>query len=939
MRFAPSPGWSSKSALYFLTAFTAAAALLLFTLLANAGSTDAQQSATATRTPTASGPTFPPVPPKRTPPLGNLDSMLSQLAARVQGGYSTAHDAASQVPIHSDDSVAVTFYFNGDTAPLLAFLRANGGDPRNIGEDYVEAYVPVALLAEASEQPNVVRVQAIVPPQPARGSVTSQGVTTHAANAWHTAGYTGDGVKVGVIDGGFDGFIALMGSELPANVTARCYTDIGVFTSNIADCEPYGSHGTAVSETLLDIAPNATLYITNPVISVGDLRSAVDWLVSQDVDVINHSTSWNWGGPGDGTSPYSNSPLKSVDAAVSGGIMFANSAGNEAKATWFGAFSNPDFDGWLNFTDSAELNRVELEAGKRFMAQLRWSGSWDAASRDLDLYLYHESDLSNPIASSINYQLGEEGDIPYERVIYTPETSGIYYIAVWHAAGNVPSWVQLQSFTSQDLQFYTETGSIGNPAESANPGMLAVGAAHYWDVNTIASYSSRGPTPDGRVKPDIVGADCAEVSSYPERIRPNGQRCWFLGTSQSSPHIAGLAALVKQRFPEYTPAQIANYLKSNAEPRGAVPNNNWGYGFANLPNPTNSETPLEPSPTPTGTARTASPTPTATSTTVPTPVNGDIEGRVSALEDLIRRLESLMMAFDSRLAALEGGTTAPTPTSTSSPTPTRVPGATSFSSISAGWNHTCGLEDSAAVCWGDNGYGQDSPPAGETFVSIGAGGWHTCGLREDGTAVCWGAKTYGQSLPPSGETFVSLSVGGEHTCGLRENGSVVCWGESFEGITSTPLGETFASISAGWSHTCGLRENGTAVCWGHKDIYNHPPPPGETFASISVGFFYTCGLRVDGSAVCWGDNEDGQSPPPSGETFAFLSAGWLNHICGLREDGTAVCWGDNEHGQSTPPLGERFTSISAGWDHTCGLREDGTAVCWGDNEYGQLTPP
>ncbi len=51
MRFAPSTGWSSKAALYFLTAF-AAAALLLFALLANSGSTDAQQSATATRTPT-----------------------------------------------------------------------------------------------------------------------------------------------------------------------------------------------------------------------------------------------------------------------------------------------------------------------------------------------------------------------------------------------------------------------------------------------------------------------------------------------------------------------------------------------------------------------------------------------------------------------------------------------------------------------------------------------------------------------------------------------------------------------------------------------------------------------------------------------------------------------------------------------------------------------
>ena len=85
---------------------------------------------------------------------------------------------------------------------MLEFLRANGGDPRNVGDDYVEAYMPVTLLAEASEQPNVARVQAIIPPQPARGSVTSQGVTAHAANAWHIAGYTDDGVKVGVIDGG-----------------------------------------------------------------------------------------------------------------------------------------------------------------------------------------------------------------------------------------------------------------------------------------------------------------------------------------------------------------------------------------------------------------------------------------------------------------------------------------------------------------------------------------------------------------------------------------------------------------------------------------------------------------------------------------------------------------------------------------------------------------
>ena len=84
MRFAP---LSSKSALYFLATLVAAA-LLLFVLLTNSDNASAQQAiaATATPTPASSVPDFPPAPPKRTPPQGNLDSMLSQLAERVQDG-------------------------------------------------------------------------------------------------------------------------------------------------------------------------------------------------------------------------------------------------------------------------------------------------------------------------------------------------------------------------------------------------------------------------------------------------------------------------------------------------------------------------------------------------------------------------------------------------------------------------------------------------------------------------------------------------------------------------------------------------------------------------------------------------------------------------------------------------------------------------------------
>ena len=104
----------------------------------------------------------------------------------------------------------------------------------------------------------------------------------------------------------------------------------------------------------------------------------------------------------------------------------------------------------------------------------------------------------------------------------------------------MPDWIQLEVRAPGAIEHFTIRGSITNPADSANPGMLAVGAAHYWETDTaVTSYSSQGPTPDGRVKPDIVGTDCGETVSYPRYLR-GSHECWFSGTSQASPHVAGM---------------------------------------------------------------------------------------------------------------------------------------------------------------------------------------------------------------------------------------------------------------------------------------------------------------------------------------------------------------------------------------------------------------
>ena len=92
----------------------------------------------------------------------NLGSRLDELVASVEAGQTTAQEAA----VHSGALVAVTIYLSGGVDEVVAFLEENGGDPRNVGEDYVEAYVPVTLLGPVSEQPGVLRVREIVPPEP-----------------------------------------------------------------------------------------------------------------------------------------------------------------------------------------------------------------------------------------------------------------------------------------------------------------------------------------------------------------------------------------------------------------------------------------------------------------------------------------------------------------------------------------------------------------------------------------------------------------------------------------------------------------------------------------------------------------------------------------------------------------------------------------------------
>ena len=915
---------------FTLSVATIISAALLFALLASDSSATAQAQTTDTPTPEATTEpvdeqgveNFPPLEGKINPPqFPNMDSNLNRIVQQVQTGQFTAQAAAAGAPIHQEESVAITFYVaEGYAQDVWDWLEESGASPRNIGIDYIEAYVPVSLLPNASEREGVISIRTIVPPQPAQDTVVSEGVAAHGVPAWHDAGIRGQGVKIGIIDVSFEGFTELMGSELPATAQWRCYTQVGVFTSNPTDCvredDPESSkiHGTAVTEAVFDIAPEAEYYIANTS-SWGDLLDTVDWMTTQGVDVMNLSVSFAFAGPGDGTSPFSNSPLTSVDEAVAGDIVWVNSAGNMAQTNLFMPFTDPNANGLHDFSatgDECNGVRIQLDPLEGFTALLRWDDSWGGAEIDLDLYLIPVTPegtitLLDAVASSEDAQVGGERNHPFELISlsYGNIPNGMYCLAIDSFSDTAPSWIQIHVWGPPSIEHYTPDHSITNPAESANPGLIAVGASgrnagsddnsfdNPFDTTIIEPFSSQGPTLDDRIKPDIVGADAGQSVTYRSERNPNG---YFFGTSQASPHVAGLAALVRQRFPNQTPEQIANYLKDHAEDRGDTGADNiWGHGFANLP------------------ASDVISSPTTDSCVQPLTGSSTIDGSWDSEIDC----PSVEPAHDGR---------------------NRYARFYTFTLTEAA-EVTVALESKSAV---------------DTYLYLrqGAGRDNTTSLCENDdyrTLIPGPCALIESSLDSNTDSGISADLAaGDYTIEATTYDPETI-GDFTLAVSGLPAGVepepaptpgTDVVVSAGPNHACTLNSNGEIACRGIDDsIQVSGRPTGAGYIALSVGGKHSCAIDSDGSVECWGADESGQvSDHPTSSGFVAVSVGG-KHSCVIDSNGGVECWGSNEHGQASTPTHGTFVAIGAGDNYTCGLRSDNNMECWGRFEAVDESAP
>ncbi|HEY4643139.1 MAG TPA: S8 family serine peptidase, partial [Bacteroidota bacterium] len=120
---------------------------------------------------------------------------------------------------------------------------------------------------------------------------------------------------------------------------------------------------------------------------------------------------------------------------------------------------------------------------------------------------------------------------------------------------------------------------INTPADAF--GALAVGAVRA--DGTIASFSSRGPTADGRVKPDIVTMGVStRVAALATTAGGDSSIYTFIsGTSASAPLATSAAALLLSARPELTPSQVFDALRNTAD-RAANPDNTYGWGLVNV---------------------------------------------------------------------------------------------------------------------------------------------------------------------------------------------------------------------------------------------------------------------------------------------------------------------------------------------------------------------
>ena len=225
-------------------------------------------------------------------------------------------------------------------------------------------------------------------------------------------------------------------------------------------------------------------------------------------------------------------------------MLWVNSAGNYRTRHWEGAWSDADADGNLDVPGDGNAFRVELPATARPACDISWAGATADPGSYYQLALYQDPELTVPAldrASGLPIRSDGLAALPDPHADMPPgalAAAGVYYLSVRRVG--TPPTTQLTLYCRMDLSPTAQVAASSSPTPGDARGAFSVGA---FDATTLLpeSYSSEGPTDDGRLKPDISAPTNVRITpGDPESEAINS--CG--GTSCATPHVAGAAALL-----------------------------------------------------------------------------------------------------------------------------------------------------------------------------------------------------------------------------------------------------------------------------------------------------------------------------------------------------------------------------------------------------------
>ena len=423
---------------------------------------------------------------------------------------------------------------------------------------------------------------------------------------YHTQNVKGAGVSIAVLDVGYAELQTRIDEgELPADLVRKTYdgkvaeTDpLHALTDGVSDsnddpnspCYAPQPHGTAVAEIVHDIAPEANLYVVQlKNTNATNMQSLLAYLRDEGVRIVSASLGWPiWRGNGTGPGyDLFQTARRDYD------LLFIESAGNQARTFYSAVYTDDDNDGlhefkpgWLGTTiREDEQNGLQVGRCRQLSVFLEWD-DWGNDPQNPSPAITYDIILADENGKEVargqpsdwpgmndapyrwfNFSLPADVASPsdYELEIHGPSGNGTnrrLRLMVWGTHRDGP------------LEQATATGSLSAYGDAAD--VFSVGAANVQD-GKLEYYSSRGPTTDNRIKPDITGYARVRNATYSDK---NG----FPGTSAAAPHVAGAATLLLQTHPGATADQLAQMLEDAAEERGSPgKDTQWGAGLVRLP--------------------------------------------------------------------------------------------------------------------------------------------------------------------------------------------------------------------------------------------------------------------------------------------------------------------------------------------------------------------